>query len=312
MTAAGAEAVPLRDDRTFARVFFRGQDLVVVQDRQAQLEAWTLEGLDRVASYGAINNYSMSTSFDGSMLAFGAGAPDEPIIHILDPRTGEELVPPLTVLADLAGEDGFIIGLAFNADGTRLAASTNTGAATVLDTTTWEPVGDALSTGNLGVVFVAFSSDGRHFATVDGDGQITLRDPESFQPLGPPLVGTTSGFRTGAASPPLAFTADGRYLVSTVDHQGRVWDLESRTLVGGPFRSEENVNIAPSTNGRYLAVAQGERVLVYEFDVGSWFDVACAAAGRNMTAEEWSQFGPGDTEPAPTCPQWEVGEGGGT
>jgi hypothetical protein len=45
-------------------------------------------------------------------------------------------------------------------------------------------------------------------------------------------------------------------------------------------------------------------VLVYELFPDDWFGLACDAAGRNMTADEWSEFGPRDLGQVQTCPQW--------
>ena len=39
-------------------------------------------------------------------------------------------------------------------------------------------------------------------------------------------------------------------------------------------------------------------------DPSGWFDIACKAAGRNLTRTEWEQLGPTDAEYAATCPQW--------
>ncbi|MDG2112371.1 MAG: hypothetical protein P8N02_07145 [Actinomycetota bacterium] len=48
----------------------------------------------------------------------------------------------------------------------------------------------------------------------------------------------------------------------------------------------------------------GDSFLLWNLDTSTWFDIACQAAGRNLTSEEWKQFGPRNEEYRATCPQW--------
>ena len=43
---------------------------------------------------------------------------------------------------------------------------------------------------------------------------------------------------------------------------------------------------------------------IWNLDVDSWPDIACEAAGRNMTEAEWDQFGPRGESYQATCPQY--------
>ncbi|HEX9259455.1 MAG TPA: hypothetical protein VF855_07945 [Acidimicrobiales bacterium] len=45
---------------------------------------------------------------------------------------------------------------------------------------------------------------------------------------------------------------------------------------------------------------------IWRMDVEQWRSIACRAAGRNMTTEEWNQLGPGRSGSTyeVTCPQW--------
>ena len=45
-----------------------------------------------------------------------------------------------------------------------------------------------------------------------------------------------------------------------------------------------------SPTGRYLVTATEDQLLVWEIDPDSWPDIACAAAGRSLTAAEWAEF----------------------
>ena len=53
-------------------------------------------------------------------------------------------------------------------------------------------------------------------------------------------------------------------------------------------------------------VGSDARLLTWNLDLGSWSDLACAAAGRNLTREEWSRNLPGRTYHR-TCQQWPAG-----
>lgn len=55
----------------------------------------------------------------------------------------------------------------------------------------------------------------------------------------------------------------------------------------------------PATSRKTLQV-------YWNLDDDSWYDVACQAAGRNMTRAEWEQFGPRDAEYRATCPQYPI------
>jgi len=270
----------------------------------------TAAGEDVAVEFGNINNFGLAVSPAGDLVAVSAGAPDEPLIHVLESESGRRVVTPI----DLALIDVVLdpvldppvrspFGLAFNADGTRLLASTRTGAAAVFDTVTWERIGEPISQGAGRILEAAYSSDGRYLATSDATGAITLRDPDTNQPLGRQFLSSTSALST-EGSHSLAFSADGQYLVSTADGSARLWDVDTGALVGSPIGQEERSNIAPSLNGRWLPVNRGDQILIYDLDVTRWFGVACRAAGRNLTVAEWQQSGPADAEPQQTCPQW--------
>ena len=48
-----------------------------------------------------------------------------------------------------------------------------------------------------------------------------------------------------------------------------------------------------------LLTASERWVEIWDFDVDAWADIACRAAGRNMTRAEWDQFGPRDRRTGP-------------
>ncbi len=93
-------------------------------------------------------------------------------------------------------------------------------------------------------------------------------------------------------------------MITVADGLGRLWDLEARTQVGEAFPNDAGTSPAASGQGPLLATFQGDRVLIWDLNVSGWYDIACRAAGRNLTQREWEQFGPAGRPYAATCPMW--------
>lgn len=161
-----------------------------------------------------------------------------------------------------------------------------------------------------------FSSDGRYLATVALDGVITIRDAETFEPISKGFGALASrpcdfayarcGVFTSAANlQNMAFSDDGRHLVTVLDEIVQLWLVATGEPVGEPFPND--VGFIPATLAGPVPVAVtavGDDLLIWNLDVDSWFDIACQAAGRNMTRDEWDRFGPRDEPYHATCPQW--------
>ena len=105
------------------------------------------------------------------------------------------------------------------------------------------------------------------------------------------------------------FSSDSKLMITTFDGSVRLWDVASGTQIGDPF-PHDSTEDAGGAEGEVLrlATASGQHILVWNLDTSSWFDIACQAAGRNMTRVEWDQFGPRDTDYGAPCPQYEIEE----
>ncbi len=300
----GVEPAEARDtgDR-YLRFLLDRMGPVGAQDFEAGAFALDPGSLAVRATYPRANVYGSATSPDGSMITMGSGPPDEVGLRVIDAETGVDLAPSIEGLPTVVDRDDSVTSVAFSPDGARLAVATRSGASLVLDTATWEQVGAQLSAGNGGVVAVAYSPDRAYLATLNRAGEILIRDAATYQPVGPPLVGGT-GSSEAALSLVLAFTPDSRYLISTADGSARIWDVEQRVIVGSPIESPPGRAVTVSVNGRWLVQPTREQIAIVEIAPERWFDVACQAAGRNLTANEWDQFGPTDITPQATCPSW--------
>jgi WD40 repeat protein len=153
-------------------------------------------------------------------------------------------------------------------------------------------------------LWAQFSQDGKWFATAGTDGTVVLRDPETFVAV-KTLVGDG---RTGGTGNAFAFSDDSRYLLTSLDGRARLWDVATGEPIGGAIADDCgtdgcNPYAVPGEIVRYATTSDRWHEF-WEFDVDRWHDIACHAAGRNMTAAEWEQYGPRGEPYHATCPQW--------
>ena len=97
-----------------------------------------------------------------------------------------------------------------------------------------------------------------------------------------------------------------RLVSSSQDETMRLWDLETRQQIGAPIRSDGIGTATAEPQAGVVGTTTEDHILLWDFDFDSWPGAACQAAGRNMTDEEWKQFGPTSptTPPARSGPPW--------
>jgi hypothetical protein len=191
----------------------------------------------------------------------------------------------------------------FSADGTRLVVTTSTRGLLQFDTTTnafqygasissqlQGPVAPiagtelAVASGQLGRITQWDMSDGHVTAT----GRST--DPTS-------LNGATA-------------SSDGSLVVAPHPFTSAVALFDGRTLepIGDPIPTGDVGEWAPlvvSPDGKRL-YANGplDSATEWNLDVDTWEAIACHAAGRNLTRDEWAEFLGDDTPYRATCAEW--------
>ncbi len=242
----------------------------------------------------------VGTSQDGRYLASALSRLDAPFastsIGVWDTRTSDLVAE----LEQPASSRGSFRSFAFDADGSLLIATTQDGSyaawSLVSDDRVEIPV-------DLGPVVVAgFSPDGRRLATVDPSGAITIRDATTFA-AERVLLGANPPNDVGGT---ISWSPDGSVLLSQFDIQPRLWDVETGRQLGDPFPNDPEVTYG-TTWGTSLVTAVDDRVHVWNLDLSAWPEIACQAAGRNMTDNEWEQFGPRGEPYRVTCPQYPAG-----
>ena len=243
--------------------------------------------------------------FDGVALGLGWSFSPDGRLHannrvgtvvVWDLETGEEIA----VLPDLTDAHQ-VRSTSFSADESRLMATTQDGRYRLWDTVTWEPVEIPVDLGTIPIA--GFSPDGRYLALVAVDGTITVRDAETFEEIRL-LEGATP---PDSSAGHLNWSNDGRYLVSRFETVGRLWDVDSGRQIGAPFPNDVGRLPGAATGDvPQLVTAVGDDVWIWKLDVDRWFEIACRAAGRNMSAAEWDAFGPSDASYRATCPQYPI------
>ena len=146
--------------------------------------------------------------------------------------------------------------------------------------------GASIAIGPRGELVTAYSS-----------GEVIVRDLETLQPTGERFDASRPGY------PAVGFSLDGSRLWTLYGREMRVWDVAAHEPIGDPLPSDENSLINGVVTAYGLTQIDGVAVR-WNLDDQNWPDIACAAAGRNMTQAEWDLYGPRDTEYQATCPQF--------
>ena len=146
-----------------------------------------------------------------------------------------------------------VYGVAFSADGRRLACASEYGKVYLLDTRSWE-VAEQITLGNANLNAVSFSPDGEWLATGEVEGAVRLWR------VGPLSEAGVLG-RHPARVKSVAFSPDGREVVSAGEDKAvRLWDVRRRRLTGqvGTHRAPV-LAAAWSRDGRRLLTGEHDK-----------------------------------------------------
>jgi WD40 repeat protein len=189
----------------------------------------------------------------------------------------------------------------FSTDGERLVYPTGSEYVAVYDTATWNLL--ELFDPSIGFTHLAFHPDGIHAITLSSRG-LELRDANDLRTV---LLGPVLGVDSPSLGRGLEITTDGRYLKTAGLTGAQLWDATTLEPIGEPFPHDRDAwaaTLAAETN--QLATVIDGATVIWNIDLDEWPELACRAAGRNLTREEWEKFGPRGQYHA-TCDQWPAG-----
>ncbi len=279
--------LPVPPTAAIYRYFDRSQLLFSVSPF-GDVTSWDSVKGKQIAAYDVRATWSAdAVSTDGAWIVFGA-----PGLRVFDVRTGA----PVRVFTAIGHP---VRSLSFSPDRKRLAVADDEGGSVkIFDTATTQLITEVDPTGPR-VAAVRYSPDGSTLAIAEVTGRIRLRDATTFA-LRKTLVGSNEG---DMGDSPLWFSGDGRYFLSGSPRQASLWDLDAGVQIGDPFPNDASFKL-DGVDGPHLLTGVDQYLLDWNLDTQRWPTIACRAAGRNLTTEEWSRFGPAGEPYAATCPNW--------
>ena len=186
------------------------------------------------------------------------------------PRLAKPPVPEFVLDRTLKAHSGWVTGVAFSADGQRLASGSSDQTVKLWDVLTGQETG-TVATKIQEVQALAFSRDGHWLAAENSTNTVTLWDAvtgrevrtfRSNKPLG--VLGSSWVYS-------IAFSPDGGLLASGVDDKTvRLWDVETGRSVRDLAAARRSViYIAFSPDGRWLASGGDDKTIkIWEVGTG--------------------------------------------
>jgi DNA-binding SARP family transcriptional activator/WD40 repeat protein len=222
------------------------------------------------------------------------GAPDG-VVHVYDVGTGDR-VTTLTELAPMGPNE-----LRFSWGGSFLAGVS--GRIGIWNTDDWtvaavlEEPADGSDHQTL-----AFSRAGDLLATGDTSGRVTIYETATWSRSGEPIAGGPSDALPLFGTHGMRFSEDDRYLVLAGQSGAQMYSVADRVRIGGLWPNDlaDLINMTPAPSGRQVVGATEDHLIVWDLEPETWFDIACRAAGRSLTEDEWAQF-IGDEPYDPAC-----------
>ena len=194
-------------------------------------------------------------------------------VRLWNAETGEPIGVPR------AEHTATIVQLVFSPDGKRVLSTSDDNTIRVWDTATGRSVGSPLRGYEVYFGNVAFSPDGRVIAAGGAGNTVRLWDTETGAAVGEPLTGHKDVVNN------VAFSPDGGRLVSMSLDSLRVWDADTRQLVGDPHL-DSNVfgSLAMSPDGSFFVTGGSKSMRRWNVETGEPIGEPITAHNDNVGA----------------------------
>ncbi len=144
------------------------------------------------------------------------------------------------------------------------------------------------------------SPDGRVLAASVGSGNVGFFDARTLRRLGPLVPASQNTIDW------IAFDRSGtRVVTGDIANLARIIDVRTRRTIGPALANDvAGGGSVFSHDGKVLGSSTFGGGVLLSMDPAVWRRDACELAGRNLTADEWAKYLPGQGARRRTCPEY--------
>ena len=227
-----------------------------------------------------VNNIAFDPS--GSRLAVGSDGGE---LTVYDVVTGAAMHGPV-LIDDYPAALGLLV---WSDDGARLHTGGQDGVLRTFDTETWEVTNEStLIDTQVALRLGSLSADGSTLVVPAETGEVYRIDEQTGDPIGTPFISAGTQLQRAL------LIEDGR-TVAAISRDGslRLFDVASGRTIGPALFGHAGFSQSLEARAGHHLVSGGaadDLIVDWNLDRGSWFERACALAGRNLTEKEWSDY----------------------
>jgi WD40 repeat protein len=198
-----------------------------------------------------------------------------------------------------------ITSIAISPDGKRLVIGTADAKLELWDLVQRKLITSLSSTHTDAIFHLTFSRAGKILASGDG-ATIILWDLEKREAVGQSFRGSEPALSPNGNILAVVVSSDS----ATVFDNILLWDIKTHQPIGHTLihpmhlSASEVTSLAFSPDNNTLAsISNDGTTVLWDLKPESWIRISCQRSGRNLTIDEWEQYG--FTEPyRKTCDQW--------